>query len=276
VLKYLSSIWVQPETPLLWQEAPHVHADAPDVTQEVPNDLQETSDDPQEDVNNRQGDSQVRQVDIKMAEYSWRDLPFDEEAIAHLLDHFCRRGSEKDPAKPGKKALFQILLKYMVASGDLIIDRLEEGVPILSRGEGNAHFTARHVRATSQQRHGARAHAGGLDHRVTVPVPVSTVPGADTLAARARGGETRQGGVRKVDQDCAGEVAGRGAVGQEEEAGGHCGFQEVQESSAVQGNNGQAVEAPSMPKAVQGQSSAADVFGRTQNTFPIFPKYSSD
>jgi hypothetical protein len=66
-------------------------------------------------------------------------LPFDEEANAHLLDHLCRRGLEKDLVKPGKTALFQIVLKYMVASGNLIIDRFKEGVPILSRGEGNVH-----------------------------------------------------------------------------------------------------------------------------------------
>jgi hypothetical protein len=74
-------------------------------------------------------------------------LPFDKEANAHLLDHFCRRGSEKNPTKPGKTALFQLLLKYMVASGNLVIDRFEEGVPILSRGEGNTQAQA-HVTAT--------------------------------------------------------------------------------------------------------------------------------
>jgi hypothetical protein len=135
VSKYLPFIWVQPETPLLRQEAPKVCAEAPDVMQEVSDDLQEISDVPQEDVNDRQGDSQVRQVDIKMTKYSWRDLPFDEEANAQLLDHFCRRSLEKDPVKPGKPDLFKILLKYMVAVGDLIIDRLEEGVPILHRGD---------------------------------------------------------------------------------------------------------------------------------------------
>jgi hypothetical protein len=145
VSKYLSSIWVQPKTPLLRQEAPHIPSDAPDVAQEVPDNLQDTSDDPQKDVNDRQGDCQVRQVDIKMAKYSCRDLPFDKEANAHLLDHFCRRCSEKDPTKPGKMALFQLLLKYMVASGDLIIDRFEEGVPILSREEGNAQVMSHHV-----------------------------------------------------------------------------------------------------------------------------------
>jgi hypothetical protein len=146
VSKYLSSIWVQPETPLLRQEAPHVPADAPDVTPEVPDNLQETSVDPQEDVNNWQGKSQVQQVDLKMTEHSWRDLPFDEEANAHLLEHFCRRGtSEKDPTKPGKTDLFQIMLKYMVALGELVIDRFEDGVPILSRGNAQAHP---HVTAT--------------------------------------------------------------------------------------------------------------------------------
>jgi hypothetical protein len=106
------------------QEAPHVPADAPDVSQEVPEDLQETSDNPQEEVNNRQGNSQVWQVDLKMAEYSWRDFPFDAETNSHLLEHFCRRGTlEKDPTKPGKMALFQLLLKYITASGKLVSDR---------------------------------------------------------------------------------------------------------------------------------------------------------
>jgi hypothetical protein len=75
-----------------------------------------------------------------MTEHSWRGLPFDEEANAHLLEHFSRRGtSEKDPTKPGKMSLFQLLLKYMVASGKLVIDRFEDGVPILSRVNAQAH-----------------------------------------------------------------------------------------------------------------------------------------
>jgi hypothetical protein len=65
----------------------------------------------------------------------WRNLTLDEEVDNHLLDHFCKRGiSEKDPTKPGKPALFDLLLKYMVASGDFDIERIEEGVPIFSRG----------------------------------------------------------------------------------------------------------------------------------------------
>jgi hypothetical protein len=52
----------------------------------------------------------------------WRNLTFDEEPDIHLLDHFCKRGnSEKDPTKPCKPGLFGLLLKYMVASGALII-----------------------------------------------------------------------------------------------------------------------------------------------------------
>jgi hypothetical protein len=70
-----------------------------------------------------------------MAKYLWRDLPFNKEAKAQPLNNFCRRGLEKDLPKPGKTALFQIVLKYMVASGDLIIDRFEEGVSILRRGD---------------------------------------------------------------------------------------------------------------------------------------------
>jgi hypothetical protein len=33
--------------------------------------------------------------------FSWRDLSYDEDANAHLIDHFCRRGTlDKDPTKP--------------------------------------------------------------------------------------------------------------------------------------------------------------------------------
>jgi hypothetical protein len=55
---------------------------------------------------------------------------------AQLLDHFCRRGtSDKDPSKPARSALLQLLLKNMVASGEQIVYRIEEGVPILRRGD---------------------------------------------------------------------------------------------------------------------------------------------
>jgi hypothetical protein len=75
-------------------------AEAPDVTQDAPNDLQDTPDVPQ------------------------------------LLDHFGRRSSDKDPSKPSRSALLQLLLNYMVTSGNLIFDAInEEGVPILRRGD---------------------------------------------------------------------------------------------------------------------------------------------
>jgi hypothetical protein len=247
-VEYLRDIWVQPETPLLRQEAPYVPADAPDVMQEVPDDLQETPDNPQEEVNDLQGNSQVRQVDFKMTEYSRRDLSFDEEANTHLLEHFCTRGtSEKDPTKPGKTALFQLLLKYMVASGKLVIDRIEDGVPILSRGNAHAHAVA-HVTAITQE----------TDRTLGVTVPISAEPWADPLAAQARGGETCQDGVGEGDQDCAGEDAGSGAGGREVQARGHCRFQKDQESRTVQGFDGEAGEAPSMTKAVQGRGMQRD------------------
>jgi hypothetical protein len=70
------------EAPDVTQEAPNNLQETPDVPQETPDDLQETPNVPQEDVNDWQGDSQVRQVDIKMAKFSWRDLPFDAEVNA--------------------------------------------------------------------------------------------------------------------------------------------------------------------------------------------------
>jgi hypothetical protein len=122
VLKYLSAIvgWEAPEvtqetpddlqdTPDVPQETPDNLQEAPDVPQETPDNLQETPDIQQEIVNNRQ-------VDNKMAKFSWRDLPFDAEVNTQLLDHFCRRSSDKNPSKPSRLALLQLLLKYMVAS----------------------------------------------------------------------------------------------------------------------------------------------------------------
>jgi hypothetical protein len=55
-----------------------------------------------------------------------------------LIDHFCRRGtSDKDPSKPARSVLLQLLLKDKVASGKLVIDRFEEGIPILIRGSSS-------------------------------------------------------------------------------------------------------------------------------------------
>jgi hypothetical protein len=133
-VEYLSAIWVQPETPILRQEVPHIPAGAPDNLQDTLNNLQETLDDSQEYINDPQDSSQVRQINNKMTKYLWRDLSFDKEANTQILEHFCRRGtSEKDPTKPRKLALLQLLLKNMVASGKLVIDRIEDEVPILSR-----------------------------------------------------------------------------------------------------------------------------------------------
>jgi hypothetical protein len=66
--------------------------------------------------------------------FSWRDLSYDKDANAHLIDHLCRRGtSEKDPTKPSRSVLLQLLLKEKVPSGKLIIYGFEEGIPILIR-----------------------------------------------------------------------------------------------------------------------------------------------
>jgi hypothetical protein len=134
VSKYLSAIvgWEAPdvtqETPNNLQEMPDGLQEEPHVPQETPDDLQETPDDQQENFNDI--------IDIKMAKLSWRDLPFDAKVNNQLLDHFCRRSSDKDPSKPSRPAFLQLLLKYMVASGELIVDWInEEGVPILCRGD---------------------------------------------------------------------------------------------------------------------------------------------
>jgi hypothetical protein len=112
---YLYSIIFQPETPILRQEAPK--------------NLQDTHDDLQGTRNDTQ--------DNKMT-FSWRDLSYDEDANAHLIDHFCRRGTlDKDPTKPSRSVLLQLLLKKKVASVELIIDGFEEGIPILIRARAH-------------------------------------------------------------------------------------------------------------------------------------------
>jgi hypothetical protein len=140
VSKYLSAI-VGWEAPDVTQETPDDLQDTPDVPQETPNNLQEAPHVPQETPDNLQETPAAQQenvnniIDIKMAKLLWRDLPFDAVVNNQLLDHFCRRSSDKDLSKPSRSALLQLLLKYMVALGELIVDAInEEGVPILCRG----------------------------------------------------------------------------------------------------------------------------------------------
>jgi hypothetical protein len=92
-VEYLSSIIFQQETPIIRQEAPE--------------NLQ-----PHDDL---QG---TRVTQDNVMTLSWRDLSYDEDADAHILDHFCRRGlSDKDPTKPSRSVLLQLLLKEKVTSG---------------------------------------------------------------------------------------------------------------------------------------------------------------
>jgi hypothetical protein len=114
--------------------------------------------------------------------------------------------------KPGKADLFKILLKYIVASGDLTINRFEEGVPILRRGDTTEDVTATSYDVTADVTATALAQETdltiGSQSESQVPVSVTaTLPRADTHAASACRGETRQGGVREGYQDRAGEVA---------------------------------------------------------------------
>jgi hypothetical protein len=68
----------------------------------------------------------------------WRDLSYDDDADAHIEAHFCGRVlSDKDPTKPSRSVLLQLLLKEKVASSKLIIDRIDDGVPIIIRGKAH-------------------------------------------------------------------------------------------------------------------------------------------
>jgi hypothetical protein len=149
---YLSAIvgWKAPDdlqdTPVVQQETPDNLQETPHVPQETPDNLQETPDDQQENVNDI--------IDIKMAKFSWRDQPFDAEVNTQLLVHFCKRCSDKDPSKPSRSALLQLLLKYMVAAGELIVDRInEEGVPILPRGDVTGDVVADVTLAPARETH---------------------------------------------------------------------------------------------------------------------------
>jgi hypothetical protein len=118
-----SSIF-QPETPILRQEVPQVSPEMPDDPLETPNDRQETYQFLQE-----------HDDDLKMTEFSWRNLSTDGEADEHLVDHFCKQGAtDKYPAKPSKPALLSLLQKYMVIAGALKITRIKEGIPFFARG----------------------------------------------------------------------------------------------------------------------------------------------
>jgi hypothetical protein len=95
-VEYFSAIWVQRETPILRQEVPSTPTEAPDILQEMPNNLQETPNIMQE---------------TQDTTFSWRDLQFNEEADAQVETHFCWT-SDKDPTKPSRAVLLQLLLLF--------------------------------------------------------------------------------------------------------------------------------------------------------------------
>jgi hypothetical protein len=102
--------------PILWQEVPSIPTEAPDILQEMPNNLQETPNIMQE-----------------TQEYLWRDLQFNEEADTQVETHFCGK-LDKDPSKPSRAVLLQLLLKEKVASSRLVIDWFVNGIPVIIRG----------------------------------------------------------------------------------------------------------------------------------------------
>jgi hypothetical protein len=119
-VEIFSSIWVQLEKHTLRQEVPPATTDTHD-------DLQETHDNSQEAPN-------VPQEAPNVMTLSWRDLQFDAEADTQVENHFCGN-LDKDPSKPSRAVLFQLLLKEKVASGRLIIDGIVDGVPVIVRAQ---------------------------------------------------------------------------------------------------------------------------------------------
>jgi hypothetical protein len=126
----LNAIWVQPEKHTLRQEVPTAITD----------DLQETHDDSQEapDVpqDTRDVPQEAREVPQVAMTHTWRDLGYDAEADILVENHFCGN-SGKDPTKPSRAVLLQLLLKEKVASGRLVIDEIVEGVPVIVRGKSD-------------------------------------------------------------------------------------------------------------------------------------------
>jgi hypothetical protein len=85
-VEYLSIF--QPETPILRQEVPKVSPEMPDVP-----------------LDERQETFQVMQLhnnDLKMSEFSWRDLSMDEKADEHLINHFCKLRIRTRPSLPSR------------------------------------------------------------------------------------------------------------------------------------------------------------------------------
>jgi hypothetical protein len=170
-----------------------------------------------------------------------------------LLDHFCKRSSEKDPVKPGKQDLFKILLKYIVALGNLIIDRIEEGVPILRRGDAT-HVTGDDVMAD------VTCAPVSEDVSVSATQESQLQPHAQQTPSQLALEDARLAKLAYVKEtrNRAGEDAGGGAGGQTDQAGCHCGFEEGQERGALQGHDVEAGEAPPMSQDLQGRGVQRD------------------
>jgi hypothetical protein len=139
VSKYLSAI-VGWEAPNVTQDMPDDLQETPDVTQETPDDLQETPNVPQETPENLQETPTSSRKTSTTGRASAKSGRLTSKWQSYrggtcLLTR-CKRSSDKDPSKPSRSALLQLLLKYMVAAGKLIVDQInEEGVQILCRGD---------------------------------------------------------------------------------------------------------------------------------------------
>jgi hypothetical protein len=123
-----SSIFVdlQLETPDLPQETPDVRQETQDNLQETQDDLQETQDD---------------LTDLEMGEFTWEDLELletDKKAHEELINIFCKPSRASEPMQPTLPILLNLIQKYMLKAGTLIIKKMEKGIPVYERGrEGN-------------------------------------------------------------------------------------------------------------------------------------------
>jgi hypothetical protein len=77
--------------------------------------------------------------------HSWKELSTNREADEYLVSFFCKRGAaDKDPSKPTRPVLFNILQKYIVIAGALKIMKIEDGVPFFEQGSGTGEMTNVH------------------------------------------------------------------------------------------------------------------------------------
>jgi hypothetical protein len=70
-----------------------------------------------------------------MSKHTWRDLKVFKEEDDDIIRHLCNPAKSADPpTKHTKLVLYNIVQKYLVMSGTLIIKKMVDGEPVYERG----------------------------------------------------------------------------------------------------------------------------------------------